>query len=42
MQVEKRADVLFMDEASLDLWFPTHFAKNAKWMGHGAFVERPA
>jgi hypothetical protein len=19
-------------------WFPTHFAKNAKWMGHGAFV----
>jgi hypothetical protein len=21
-----------------DSWFPTHFAKNAKWMGHGAFV----
>jgi ribosomal protein S6 len=21
------------------LWYPTHFAKNAKWMGHGAFVD---
>ncbi len=20
------------------LWFPTHFAKSAKWMGHGTFV----
>jgi hypothetical protein len=19
-------------------WYPTHFAQNAKWMGHGAFV----
>ena len=19
-----------------ELWFPTHFAQNAKWMGHGA------
>ena len=23
-------------------WFPTHFAKNAKWMGHGAFVVTDA
>jgi hypothetical protein len=21
------------------LWFPTHFAKNAKWMGHGAIAH---
>src|ERR1035437_864092 len=21
-----------------DLWYPIHFAKNAQWMGHGAFV----
>jgi hypothetical protein len=20
-------------------WFPTHFAKSAKWMGHGAFSK---
>jgi len=24
---------------SKGLWLPTHFAKNAKWMGHGALVR---
>jgi hypothetical protein len=23
-------------------WFPTHFTKNVKWMGHGAFVDSKA
>jgi hypothetical protein len=22
-----------------DLWYPTHSAKNAEWMGHGGFVD---
>jgi hypothetical protein len=23
------------------LWFPTHFAQNAKWMGHGGLLATP-
>ena len=29
-------------KGSEHLLFPTHFAKNAKWMGHGAFVKIPS
>jgi hypothetical protein len=25
--------------AERSLWFSTHFAENAKWMGHETFVE---
>ena len=28
-----------MNEADLGSWFPTHFAKCAKWMGHGAGMD---
>jgi hypothetical protein len=23
------------------LWFPTHFAQSAKWMGHGGWLATP-
>ena len=29
-------------EAGQGLWYPTHFAKNMKWMGHPAFLEQPS
>jgi hypothetical protein len=27
---------LLLNKAGFGSWIPTHFAKNAKWMGHGA------
>ena len=29
----------FMSTTNRNLWFPTHFAKNAKWMGHRALYR---
>jgi len=32
---------IFTFPVELILWFPTHFTKNVKWVGHGAFLHHP-
>jgi hypothetical protein len=33
------APTVYLDTVSEPSWFPTHFAKNAKWMGHPQWSE---
>jgi hypothetical protein len=36
---EKQLQSIFTISVMLISWFPTHFTKNVKWMGHGASLH---